>query len=702
MTSFGPLATVFGQMAMFGAMAALLFGCEGSKQGVHGLPPATERGEVVDTLHGVEIPDPYRWLEDQTGPDTRAWIDAQNAYTDSLLEPLSGRHELSALVAKVLEVDAVGLPTERGGRYFYSKRQADQDLAVLYVREGLRGADRVLIDPHSLSPDHTTSVGYLDISRDGHLVAYAVRDGGVDEVSIRLHDVETGQDLDDVLPPARYGQVNLTPDRAGFYYERYGDVTPRVMFHVIGTDSSTDLQLFGNGYQRHHIPVSVLSDDGRWLLVHVIEGSSGPTEIHLKDLTSDAPFETVIRDGVSESWAEFAGDQIVITTNLDAPNRRVVLVDPETPSVEHWREIIPERTNVVVQGARGLGGRLVVSFLQDVQPGVAVHELSGAHVRDIEFTTLGAVGGGAGHWATAEAFFTFQSYHRPNTIYRYDLATGDQMVWAQVQVPIDTDRYQVSQEWFTSADGTQVPMFITHRTDVELDGSNPTLLTGYGGFNLSRTPAFSSLAAVWLESGGVFAEANMRGGGEFGEEWHRDGMLERKQHVFDDFIAAAEHLIGEGYTNSEHLAIRGGSNGGLLVAAVSNQRPELFGAVVCTYPLLDMLRYQQFLVASFWVPEYGSSDDSDQFAYLREYSPYHNADTAASYPATLYITGDGDTRVAPLHARKMAALVQATHGETTPILLRYHTDAGHSGGQPISQQIQEMVDTVSFLLWQVG
>jgi prolyl oligopeptidase len=702
MTSLGPLATVFGQVAMFGAMAALLFGCDGSKQGVHGLPPATERGEVVDTLHGVEIPDPYRWLEDQTGPDTRDWIDAQNAYTDSLLEPLSGRHELSALVAKVLEVDAVGLPTERGGRYFYSKRQADQDLAVLYVREGLRGADRVLIDPHSLSPDHTTSVGYLDISRDGSLVAYAVRDGGVDEVSIHLHDVETGQDLDDVLPPARYGQVNLTPDRAGFYYERYGEVTPRVMFHVIGTDPSADLQLFGNGYQRHHIPVSVLSDDGRWLLVHVIEGSSGPTEIHLKDLTSDAPFETVIRDGVSESWAEFAGDQIVITTNLDAPNKRVVLVDPETPSVEHWREIIPERTNAVVQEARGLGGRLVVSFLQDVQPRVAVHELSGAHVRDIEFTTLGSVGGGAGHWATAEAFFTFQSYHRPNTIYRYDLATGDQVVWAQVQVPIDTDRYEVSQEWFTSADGTQVPMFITHRTDVKLDGSNPTLLTGYGGFNLSRTPAFSSLAAVWLESGGVFAEANMRGGGEFGEEWHRDGMLERKQHVFDDFIAAAEHLIGEGYTSSEHLAVRGGSNGGLLVAAVSNQRPDLFGAVVCTYPLLDMLRYQQFLVASFWVPEYGSSDVSDQFAYLREYSPYHNVDTAASYPATLYITGDGDTRVAPLHARKMAALVQATHGETTPILLRYHTDAGHSGGQPISQQIEEMVDTVSFLLWQVG
>ena len=691
-----------GLLPMVGLMVALSFGCARPEQGGHVLPPVTERNEVVDTLHGVEIPDPYRWLEDQIGPDTRAWIDAQNEYTDSLLEPLSGRGELSALVAKVLEVDAVGLPTERGGRYFYGKRRADQDLVVLYVREGLHGDDRVLIDPHSFSPDHTISVSYLDISRDGNLVVYAVRDGGVDEVSIRLHDVETGEDLDDVLPPARYGQVSLTPDRTGFYYERYGDVTPRVMFHDIGTDSSTDIQLFGDGYQRHHIPVSILSDDGRWLLVHVIEGSSGPTEIHLKDLTSDAPFTTVIRDGVSESWAEFAGEQIVITTNLDAPNKRVVVTDPDKPSVEHWREIISERTNVVIQEARGLGGRLAVSYLQDVEPRVAIHELSGALVRDIEFATVGSVGGGAGHWTTDEAFFTFQSYHRPNTIYRYDLATGEQAVWAQVQVPIDTDRYEVTQEWFTSADGTRVPMFITRRIDVELDGRNPTLLTGYGGFNLSRTPAFSSLAAVWLESGGVFAEANMRGGGEFGEEWHRDGMLERKQHVFDDFIGAAEHLITEGYTSPEHLAIRGGSNGGLLVGAVSNQRPELFGAVVCTYPLLDMLRYQQFLVASFWMPEYGTSEDSDQFAYLRDYSPYHNVDPTVTYPATLYITGDGDTRVAPLHARKMAALMQATHGATTPILLRYHTDAGHSGGQPISQQIQEMVDTVSFLLWRVG
>ena len=676
--------------------------CAAEESGVTVSPPSTDRREVVETLHGVEVRDPYRWLEDQDAPETRAWIDAQNAYTDTLLEPVPGRAELARLAATVLEVDAIGLPNERGGRYFHSRRRAEQDLSVLYVREGPDGEDRALIDPHPMSSDHTISVSYLDISRDGRLVAYAMRDGGVDEVSIHLRDVDTGEDLDDSLPAARYGEVNLIPDRTGFYYERFGDVTPHVMFHALGTDSSADTRIFGDGYALHHIPVSRLSDDGRWLLVHVIEGSSGPTEIHLKDLTTEAPFTTVIKDGVTESWAEFAGDQLVITTNLEAPNKRVMLADLASPVVDQWREVIPERADVVIQEARGLGGRLVVSYLQNVQPRVAIHERSGAHVRDITFETLGSVGGGAGRWTSDEAFFTFQSYHRPNTIYRYDLTTGAQTVWARVDVPIDTDRYEVTQTWFASKDGTRVPMFIAHRADTVLDGTNPTLLTGYGGFNLSRTPAFSSLAAVWLESGGVFAEANMRGGGEFGEAWHRGGMLKRKQNVFDDFIAAAEHLIASGYTSAEHLAIRGGSNGGLLVGAVSNQRPDLFGAVVCTYPLLDMVRYHQFLVAGFWVPEYGSSDDPEQFANLLDYSPYHNVDEAARYPATLYLSGDGDTRVAPLHARKMTALMQATHGAATPILLRYHTTAGHSGGQPVSQQIEEMVDTVSFLLWQVG
>ena len=685
------------------AAAALLAACAAEGQGISvPPPPPTEAREIVETLHGVEVRDPYRWLEDQESPATRAWIDAQNDYTDTVLGMLPGRERLRELAAEVLERDVWGLPSERGGRYFFSRRRADQNLAVIYVREGLDGADRVLIDPHPLSPDHTTSVALRDISDDGRLVAYAVREGGVDEVSIRLRDVDTGEDLPDVLPAARYGGVSLTPDGDGFYYERYGDVTPRVMYHALGSDPATDRQIFGEGYERHHIPVTLLSDDGRWLVVHVIEGSSGPTEIHVKDLRGDGPFVTAIADGASESWADFAGGQLVITTNLDAPNKRVVLADPANPAADTWREVIPERDEVVVQSASGLGGRLAVSYLEDVQPRVAIHDLDGTHVRDIAFDAVGSVGGGTGRWESSEAFFTFETFHVPSTIYRYDLETGERTVWAAAALPVAAGTYQVAQEWFRSQDGTRVPMFIVHRPDVALDGSNPTYLTGYGGFNLSLTPAFSAQATAWLEAGGVFALANMRGGGEFGEAWHEAGMLAHKQNVFDDFIAAAEHLMAAGYTSSARLAIGGGSNGGLLVGAVSNQRPELFGAVVCTYPLLDMVRYHEFLVASFWVPEYGSSEDPEQFEWLHAYSPYHNVTDGGDYPATLYISGDGDTRVAPLHARKMAALMQARNGSDNPILLRYHTQAGHSGGQPVSQQIDQLVDTVSFLLWQVG
>ena len=683
--------------------AALLAACAAEEQGISvPPPPPTEAREIVETLHGVEVRDPYRWLEDQESPATRAWIDVQNEYTDTVLGMLPGRERLRELAADVLERDVWGLPNERGGRYFFSRRRADQNLAVVYVREGLDGADRVLIDPHPLSPDHTTSVALRDISDDGRLVAYAVREGGVDEVSIRLRDVDTGEDLPDVLPAARYGGVSLTPDGDGFYYERYGDVTPRVMYHALGSDPASDRQIFGEGYERHHIPVTLLSDDGRWLVVHVIEGSSGPTEIHVKDLRGDGPFLTAIADGVSESWAGFAGGQLVITTNLDAPNKRVVLADPARPAADNWREVIPARDEVVVQSASGLGGRLAVSYLEDVQPRVAIHDLDGTHVRDIAFDAVGSVGGGAGRWESSEAFFTFETFHVPSTIYRYDLETGERTVWAAAALPVAAGAYQVTQEWFRSRDGTRVPIFIVHRPDVALDGSNPTYLTGYGGFNLSLTPTFSAQATAWLEAGGVFALANMRGGGEFGEAWHEAGMLANKQNVFDDFIAAAEHLIAAGYTSSARLAIGGGSNGGLLVGAVSNQRPELFGAVVCTYPLLDMVRYHQFLVASFWVPEYGSSEDPEQFGWLHAYSPYHNVTAGGDYPATLYISGDGDTRVAPLHARKMAALMQARNGSDNPILLRYHTQAGHSGGQPVSQQIDQLVDTVSFLLWQVG
>ena len=556
-------------------------GCAGEETGINvPSPPPTRTQDVVDMLHGVGVPDPYRWLEDQEADETRTWIDAQNAHTDSLLQQLPERDNLRMIAARVLERDVIGLPTERGGRYFFSKRRADEQLAVVYVRDAVDGQDQVLIDPHPMSDDHTTSVRLEDIVQDGTLVVYAVQEGGVDEVSIHVMDVDTGERLPDALPAARYGEVSLTPDKAGFFYERYGDVTPRVMYHRFGTDVSEDKMLFGDGYERHHIPVTVLSDDGRWLLVHVIEGSSGPTEIHVKDLHGDGPFVTAIADGVSESWAEFAGDQLVITTNLDAPSKRVMLADPANPSVENWLEVVPEREDSVIQDARARGGKLVVSYLQDAQPRVAIHDLAGQHIRDISFDAIGSVGGGSGRWDSEEAFFTFQTFHVPSTIYRYDVKTGTQEMWARTEKPVREDTYEMNQEWYQSKDGTRVPLFVVHAKGLERDGTNPTLLTGYGGFNLSRTPAFSALATTWLENGGVYALANLRGGGEFGEEWHQAGMLERKQNVFDDFIAAAEHLIAERYTSPEHLAVSGGSNGGLLVGAVSNQRPELFGAVV--------------------------------------------------------------------------------------------------------------------------
>jgi prolyl oligopeptidase len=666
-----------------------------------GTPPPTEVVEAADTLHGEIVPDPYRWLEDQESSETRAWIDAQNQYTDGIFAQLPGRAELTDLATKLIKIDRMGSPTEKGGRYFFSMTRADDELPILYYRDGYAGEDQVLIDPHGMSDDNTTRVGLRDISEDGNTVVYWVREGGVDETEIRFIDVETRADLSNVLPTARYGSVSLLPDASGMYYVKYGNVEPRVYYHQMGTDPSEDVAIFGEGYTRRDIPVVSPSDDGKWMLVTVIHGSSGPTEVFLKDLANDGPFVEVIRDGASRTFGEIAGDRLLLTTDLDAPNKRVVVAELANPSVENWTELVPESEDVVIQGAGGAGGHYFVSYLKDVQPRAAQYDTDGNLVREIEFDVIGSIRGVGGEWDKNEAFFIFTSFHVPTTIYRYDIETGDMDVWFQQDVPIDTETIDVKQVRYTSKDGTEVPMFIVHKKGLELDGENPTYLTGYGGFNSSRTPGFSASAAAWVDMGGVYAVPNLRGGGEFGETWHQAGMLGNKQNVFDDFISAAEYLIAEGYTKPPKLAIRGGSNGGLLVGAAMTQRPDLFGAVVCTYPLLDMVRYHQFMVARFWVPEYGSSDDPEQFQYLKAYSPYHNVVDGADYPATLFITGDGDTRVAPLHARKMAALVQDANAGDNPILLRYHVKAGHSGGQPVSEQIEQMVDTFSFLMWQL-
>ena len=666
-------------------------------------PPETRRDAVKEVLHGVELADPYRWLEDQQSPETRAWIDAQNAYTQAQLGAVPGRDLLKQRLTELLRIDTVGFPRERNGRYFFSKRKADQDLAVIYLRQGLKGEDQVLIDPHPMSADRTTSVSLLDVSADGTLVAYAVRQGGEDEVTIRLLDVETRKDLPDLLPRARYfGGASLKTDKSGFYYTRHTEQGPRVFYHAMGTDPATDKLLFGEGYDKSKIIAADLSDDGRWLVIHVLHGSAADkTEIYVQDVAGGGPVTPIVNDVQARFSGAVGGDTLFIQTNWNAPNSRVLAVDLKNPVRESWREVVPESGDVI-DGMSLVGGRLFVDYLHNVRSRVRVLEPDGRPVREISFPALGSVSGIGGRWDSTEAFYSFTSFHIPTTIYRYDTAGGQQEVWARLNVPLDAKDFVVRQVWYESKDGTLVPMFLVHKKGIRLDGTNPTLLYGYGGFTVTMTPFFSSTAVTWVENGGVYAVANLRGGGEFGEKWHRAGMRENKQNVFDDFIAAAEWLIGNGYTSPERLAVSGGSNGGLLVGAMLTQRPELFRAVVCSYPLLDMIRYHQFLVARFWVPEYGSSDDPEEFKYLLAYSPYQNVKPGTKYPAVLFISGDSDTRVAPLHARKMAALVQSATGSERPVLLHYDTKSGHSGGQPVSKQIEDATDSLSFLFWQLG
>ncbi|MFQ6675214.1 MAG: prolyl oligopeptidase family protein [Fidelibacterota bacterium] len=665
--------------------------------------PQSERDNVTEILHGVEIVDPYRWLEDQQSPETRAWIDAQNAYAHSFIDPLPGRETLKQRLSELMRIDRIGIPTARNGRYFLYKRSAAQEQWVIYVREGLDGEDEVLIDPHPMSPDHTTSVTLLDISKDGTTVAYGVRRGGEDEVTVKFLDVDSRTHLTDELPKGRYFGVSMLADKSGFYYSRHTEEGSRVYFHAMGSDPAGDAEIFGEGYGSEQGIAAGVSEDGTYLILTVFHGSAAKkVEIYVQDLVAKGPIVPIVNDIDARFTGDVADNTLFMQTNWEAPNGRILAVDLANPGREHWKEIIPARQDAVIEGFSLAGGKIFVNTLENVVSRVTVFDTGGNAIRDISFPTLGTVGGIHGRWDSDEAFFIFTSFHVPTTIYRYEISTGEKDVWARLDVPVDTEIFDVRQVWYTSKDQTRIPMFLVHRKGIQLDGSHPTLLTGYGGFTISLTPYFSSTAVLWVENGGVFAMPNLRGGGEFGEAWHQAGMLQNKQNVFDDFIAAAEWLVEHGYTRPSRLAIAGGSNGGLLVGAAMTQRPDLFRAVVCSYPLLDMIRYHRFLVAKLWVSEYGSADDPEQFEYIRAYSPYHNVRPGVNYPAVLFITGDADTRVDPLHARKMTALMQSETGSDNPILLLYDTKSGHSGGRPVSKQIEDETDKMSFLFWQLG
>ena len=664
-------------------------------------PPKTPVSVVKEDFHGVEVTDPYRWLEDQNSPETRKWIDAENAYTDSLLNDIPGTDALKKRVTELLKVETMTAPVVRGSRYFFMRRGADQDQSSLYMRSGASGKDELLVDPDKLSTEHNITVVLASVSRDGGVIVYGLRHGGQDEITPHVYDVNARREIEQ-LPKGRYNGIAVVPDKSAVYYSRQTKEGPRVYEHKVGASGEQDTEIFGKGVGPEKLIHAAVSLDGHYLIIGVAYGSAGDkTEVYFQDLRKKSPITPVVNDLTATFVPSVAGDKIYLVTDWKAPKRRLLEADLRNPERKNWHEVIPQ-SDGVLEGVSLVGNKVVASYTKDVVSTLKVFTPQGKLVREIKPPALGSLSGLSGTWDSAEGFYTFNSFYIPPTIFRYDVSTGKQSVWFKTNNPIHADRYEVKQVWYKSKDGTRVPMFLAHEKAIKLDGSHPTLLTGYGGFDIAMDPRFNAFAAEWIASGGVYAVPNLRGGSEFGEAWHHAGMLEKKQNVFDDFIAAAEWLIQNKYTTPQKLAIRGTSNGGLLVGAALTQRPDLFGAVICGYPLLDMLRYEKFLVARYWVPEYGSAQNPDQFKFIYAYSPYQHVKAGTKYPAVLFLTGDSDTRVAPLHARKMTALLQAENGSDKPILLHYDTDAGHSGGAPVSKQIENTTRELSFLFWQLG
>ena len=662
-------------------------------------PPVARIDSAKDTYGSTIVPDPYRWLENQNSAEARAWIEAEQKCTAAALSNLPGRAGVTKRLTELFDTDSFEAPLERGGRYFFRKRLAGQDLFQIFMRRGVNAADELLVDPLPWSADHSSSATILNVSKDGKLLFYGRREGGQDEVTVHIMDVDARQDLPDVLPARRYYSLVPTPDKKRIHYTRFTEIGPRAYYHDIGSDSAKDKLTFGGGLDKQKILVLDLSEDGRYL-IYLVEVLAGKSEVYVQDLKGAGPVVTVVNDLPSSFYPFLAGDRLYIRTNWKAPHWHVYSVALSAPQREHWQEVIPE-TDAALEGFSPIGGKIAALYMRNATSELKLFDAEGKNSKVILLPELGTVSNVAGRWENAEAFYTFETFSAPQIIYRYQVATGTSSVWAETKAPFDRSQFELEQVWYDSKDRTRVPMFLFHKKGLKRDGANAVILTGYGGFNLNRSPLYFAPFLLWVERGGIVAIPNLRGGGEFGEEWHQAGMLGKKQNVFDDFLAAAEYLMANKYTNTAKLSIRGGSNGGLLVGAAMTQRPELFRAVVCLYPLLDMLRFQKFLVAQTWVPEYGSADNPEQFAYLYAYSPYQHVVKGVKYPSALFITGDGDTRVAPLHARKMAALLQASTGSDRPVLLLYDTKSGHSGGRPIRKQIEEETDVLSYLFWQL-
>ena len=702
------------------AVVALVF-AEDSRAGdstapsIPGGPPKAKVAPVEDTVQGHKIVDRYRYLENPNDPDTKLYVEQELGYTRAILDPLPGRDKINARLSQLLEIGTVGAPQMGGRYYFHTRREGNQNQPILYVREGLNGDDRVLVDVSQLAADGTIALDWWYASNDGKYVAYGTSPSGSEISTLRVIETASGKLLPDSVERTRAVSLAWKRDNSGFFYTRYprkGDVPAgqevynrHVFYHALGADPAQDPLIFGEGLNPQWWPDVSLSDDDRWLLIDVGEGWT-KTEMYLQDLQSKNPPVEITTGKDFLYGAEFFEGKLYITTNEDAPHYRVFVADATNAKRENWKELIPQ-SDAVLQGASVTGGKLLAQYEHNATSELKLFGLDGKKLADIPLPAIGDVFSTSGRYDRNEIFFGFQSFTVPPSIYRVDLTDVKSALWAKVDAPsIDPSAYDVQQVWYTSKDGTKVPMFVVGKKGIEKTGKNPTLLTGYGGFNISMTPTFNRSMYLWMEHGGIYAVANLRGGAEFGEDWHRAGMLEKKQNVFDDFIAAGEYLIAQKYTDRDHLAIFGGSNGGLLMGAMITQRPDLFRAVVCAVPLLDMLRYQNFQIAKLWIPEYGSADDAKQFEWLYAYSPYHHVKPGEEYPAILFLTGDTDTRVDPMHAKKMAALMQAEAkngaSRQKPILLRIETKAGHGQGKPVTKQIEESTDMYSFLFWQLG
>jgi prolyl oligopeptidase len=682
-------------------------------------PPKAKVAPVEDTVQGHKIVDRYRYLENPTDPDTKLYVEQELGYTRAILDPLPGRDKMNARLSQLLEIGTVGAPQIGGKYYFHTRRDGKQNQPVLYVREGLNGAfngeDRVLLDVNQLADDGTVALDWWYASDDGKYVAYGMSPSGSEISTLRVIETASGKLLPDSIDRARAASLAWKPDNSGFFYTRYpkkGDVPEgqevyhrHVFYHALGTDPAQDALIFGDGRDPEAWPNVNLSEDGRWLLINEGYGWT-KTEMFLQDLASKNPPVEITAGKEFVYGADFFQGKLYITTNEDAPRYRVFVADTANPKRENWKELVPQ-SDAVLQNASVTGGKLLAQYEHNATSELKLFALDGKKLADIPLPAIGDVFSVSGRYDRDEIFFGFQSFTVPPSIYRVDLPGVRSALWAKVDAPsIDPSAYDVQQVWYSSKDGTKVPMFLVSKKGIERNGKNPTLLYGYGGFNISLKPTFNRSMYLWMEHGGIYAVANLRGGSEFGEDWHRAGMLEKKQNVFDDFIAAGEFLISQKYTDRDHLAIYGGSNGGLLMGAMITQRPDIFRAVVCAVPLLDMLRYQNFQIAKLWIPEYGSADDAKQFDWLYAYSPYHHVKAGVEYPAILFMTGDTDTRVDPMHAKKMAALMQAEAkngaSKDRPILLRIETKAGHGQGKPVTKQIEESTDMYSFLFWQLG